>query len=120
MAEVGIRIDGPWLVQAPRFDAETRVHPIVFPFPHIDNATIEIDAPEGMTPADPPPPAKLLESAYGHYALFVRTTETGYLVERSFTLEVARATVEEYPALRAFLNKVREADGISLKFRPVR
>jgi len=118
-AEAGFRIDGPWLVQVPRFEAETRVHPIVFPFPRIDNATIEIDAPEGLVPSDPPSPAKLLESAFGHYALFVRPTETGYQVERSFSLAVARATVEEYPALREFLNKVREADGVILKFRPI-
>ncbi|MCI0656603.1 MAG: hypothetical protein L0170_05970, partial [Acidobacteria bacterium] len=118
VAEPMLKLEGPWIVPVPEFPAEHRIHPVVFPFPRIDNTTMEAEAPDGFLPEDQPPPV-LIDSEYGHYALFVHRLEHGYQIERSFSLITAEATVEEYPALRNFLNQVRRADAVGVKLKPI-
>ena len=115
-AESELSLAGPWIVPVPDFPAETRIHPIVFPFPRIDNTILEVVAPEGFLAEDQPPPI-LIESEYGNYARFVRPVEGGYEVQRTFSLTTAVATVEEYAAIRNFLNQVRRADAAPVKFK---
>ena len=96
--------------------ASTRIHPLVFPFPHIDQNVIEVQAPPGFT-TSPPPVVTPIESLHGHYALFVTATPSGFHVERVFSLTSVAVPAAEYEPLRRFLTQVHLADRTALEFR---
>src|SRR5262249_21676060 len=118
-AEPGIRWDGAWIQPVPSFPEEHRVHVVIFAFPRTDNTTLALGSPEGFEPAETPPPV-MIQTPLGSYTRFVQATPGGYEIQRSFTLAIAEAGVEEYPQLRQFLLRVHQADETPLKFKPMR
>jgi len=110
------RFDGAWEEPVPELTAATRLHPVVFPFPRIDRNVIDIATPPGYAAAAPPAVAPI-DSLYGHYALFISPTPTGYHVERVFSLTSGEVPVSGYNRLRRFLSEVRQADRTEVEFR---
>ena len=74
---------------------------------------------EAALAADPktgaPEPTRF-ESPFGRYIRTIAATETGYEVERGVAFTPIMVPPEEYPALRAFLDQVRQADRVPLEF----
>jgi hypothetical protein len=110
------QFDGSWEEQVPELTASTRVHPVIFSFPRIDQNVIEIAAPAGFTTVAPPAVTQL-DSPFGHYGLSVTATPAGYRVERVFSLSTIGVTAAEYDPLRRFLSDVRQADRTPVEFR---
>ncbi len=113
--ELLIPFNGPWIVPVPELTAAERAHPVVFTYPFIDLATVEIDAPEGFEAAGELPGTKL-ETPFGNYGLRIERTPSGYKVERAFALLALTVDIAEYGELRGFLEKVRVADSKRLEF----
>jgi len=112
------RLDGVWEESVPELTATTRIHPLVFSFPRIDQNVIEVDAPPGYTTSQPPAVAPI-ESPYGHYALFITESPSGYHVERVFSFTSVAVPAAEYEPLRRFLTQVRQADRTAVEFRRI-
>ncbi len=107
---------GPWIGWVPELSAPTRVHPVIFQFPKIDQEVVEVLSPPGFEPAGAPALTPL-DSRFGHHALFVTATPAGYHVERVFSLTALGVPPQEYDALRKFLAEVHRADRTQLEFR---
>jgi hypothetical protein len=88
----------------------------VFDYPWIDLTSIEMSAPPGYGPADPPQPTRI-ESPFGSYVLKISALSNGYRVERAFALVATTLKVEAYEELRGYLEAVRRADRTPLHFR---
>lgn len=116
MSEYRFQFRGPWIETYPEFTTPTRVNPVVLKFRRIDLATIDVTSPPGFVPVAAPPVVKL-EGPLGTYALAITRTATGYHVERSLSILHLAVPPAGYEALRSFLIKVRDADGIYLHFR---
>jgi len=116
LGRYSFQFDGPWEEGVPELTSPTRVHPVIFSFPHVDKNVIDIDAPSGFVAADPPPSTKL-DSPYGHYVLSISATSSGYHVERTFSIDTVGVTAAEYDPLRRFLSEVRQADRMPVEFR---
>ena len=114
--ELAVRFDGAWIPDVPLFASPTRAFPIVFDYPWIDIASIEVVAPKGYAPSPSPTPVKI-ESAFGSYALSVTATDRGYEVHRAFAMVSATIKSEAYDALRKFLEQVRVTDRTAVVFR---
>ncbi|MBI3447439.1 MAG: DUF3857 domain-containing protein [Acidobacteria bacterium] len=114
--ELPLHFDGAWIPEVPLFASPTRAFPIVFDYPWIDMASIEVVAPKGYAPAPAPPPVKL-EAPFGSYALSVKATDRGYEIQRAFAMVSATLKPESYEALRKFLEDVRMADRTAVVFR---
>jgi len=112
------RLDGVWVEPVPVLTAPTRIHPLVFPFPRIDQNVIEVETPPGYVTSQPPTVAPI-ESPYGHYALFITESPSGYHVERVFSLTSVAVPAAGYEPLRRFLTQVRQADQTVLEFRRI-
>lgn len=109
-------IEGPWLEEVPEFSASKRIHPIVFPFPRTDLATIEVAGPAGFMPSSTFDPIRI-DHPLGNYLLIVTPTSAGYHVERSFSLKQQKLAPANYAGLRQFLLEVRRADRTPLVFK---
>lgn len=116
LSSYGFSFLGPWIGWVPELSAPTRVHPVVFQFPKIDEEVVEVLSPPGFEPAGAPAVTPL-DSPFGHYALFVTATPAGYHVERVFSLTALGVPPQEYDALRKFLAEVHRADRTQLEFR---
>ena len=112
------RLRGPYLREAPRFSAEARSLPVVFPYRRIESLSLEVRSPEGFVPAGATPPEPF-ESPFGRYALFVRTTPEGYHVERVYALTGLQVPPEEYGRMKTFFDRVAAGDDILLPFERV-
>jgi len=108
--------DGPWTGDTPELTASTRVHPVVFDFPWVDRATIEIDAPPGFAPVAAPAPITI-EVPFARYTVTFTVTPGGYRVEREHRFTPLLIMPVEYPMLREYLAQVRLADRTRLDFR---
>ncbi|HEX4823751.1 MAG TPA: DUF3857 domain-containing protein [Candidatus Polarisedimenticolaceae bacterium] len=115
IARYSLPMSGPWWPETPDFPAAKRVHPIIFDYPKLDILAIDVEAPHGFVPKDPPAPVTL-DSQYGRYQLSVTKTATGYHVDRAFALTVLIAKPPEYDGLRAYFASVRKADQTMLAF----
>jgi len=116
LGRYSFRFDGPWEEGVPELTSPTRVHPVIFSFPHVDKNVIDIDAPSGFVAADPPPSTKL-DSPYGHYVLSISAASSGFHVERTFSIDTVGVAAAEYDPLRRFLSEVRQADRMPVEFR---
>jgi uncharacterized protein DUF3857 len=116
LGRYSFRFDGAWEEGVPELTSATRVHPIIFSFPHVDKNVIDIDAPAGFVVANPPPSTKL-DSPYGHYALSISATPSGCHVERTFSIDTVGVAATEYEPLRKFLTEVHQADRMPVEFR---
>lgn len=110
-----LHVSGPWWPDTPEFTAATRVHPVLFKYPRADIVGIDVEAPHGFTPKDPPAAIELT-SPYGRYQLSVTKTPTGFHVDRAFALTVLVAKTEEYAAVRKFFEDVGKADETTVSF----
>jgi hypothetical protein len=108
-------VTGPWWPVTPEFPAPRRTHPVVLDFPTVDVLAIDVASPPGFAPKDPPPPVKL-DTPFGIYRFVVAKSETGFHVDRAFALTPLLVMVEDYGALRKFLQDVENADQTSLLF----
>jgi hypothetical protein len=106
---------GDWIEPVPELREESRVYPVLFQYPRIDNTMIEIETQEGLNPLDEPPPI-LIEGVFGSYSLFVRPVEHGYQIQRSFSLTTDSVPVTDYASLKDFLDRVGHADATVLRF----
>ncbi len=116
LGRYSFRFDGAWEENVPELTSPTRIHPVIFSFPRVDKNVIDIDAPSGFVVADPPPSTKL-DSPYGHYALSISATQSGYHVERTFSIDTVGVAAAEYEPLRRFLSQVHQADRTPVEFR---
>jgi hypothetical protein len=116
LGRYSFRFDGAWEEGVPELTSPTRVHPVIFSFPHVDKNVIDIDAPPGFVVADPPPSTQL-DSPYGHYALSISATPSAYHVERTFSIDTVGVAAAEYEPLRRFLSEVHQADQMPVEFR---
>jgi len=116
LGRYAFRFDGAWEENVPELTSPTRVHPVIFSFPHVDKSVIDVDVPAGFAAGDPPPSTQL-DSPYGHYLLAVSATPTGYHVERTFSIDTVGVTAAEYEPLRKFLSEVHQADRAPIEFR---
>lgn len=110
------KVDGAWFRGAPELAASTRFHPMVFSYPRIDRATIEVHSPPGFAAKGAPPPVEL-ESRFGRYRLEVKPAPDGYHLEREFWFAPLLVKPDEYEPLRSFLQGVHKADAARLEFR---
>jgi len=108
-------VTGPWWPETPEFPAATRVHPVIFDYPRLDILGLDVTAPHGFKPLAVPAPVTL-ESPFGRYQLVFTKTPTGFHVDRAFALTVLMAKVEDYGALRKFLDGVRDGDRTTVSF----
>ena len=112
-----ISLLGPWVSAPPDFEGRTqRRHPIVFPYPRVDTARIEVAAPAGFEPAPEPPAPVTLDTPYGRYKRVVTRTDRGFVVERGYALTALAVPATEYAALRDFFDGIRRADRATVKF----
>lgn len=116
LGRYSFRFDGAWEQYVPELTSPTRVQPVIFSFPHVDRNVIDIDAPSGFVVADPPPSTQL-DSSYGHYALSISATPSGYHVERTFSIDTVGVAAAEYEPLRKYLSDVRQTDRMPVEFR---
>ncbi len=107
---------GAWIPPLPDFPAPSRVHPIVFDHPWMDISTIEVSAPPGFAPAEPPPPVTVVVP-FGSYTLTARPIKDGFLIKREFVMEALTLKPEAYDQLRRFLEEARRADRAPVVFR---
>ncbi len=115
-AEASVAFQGPWIPEVFDLASPARLHPVLFAYPRLDRALVEIEGPPGFEPGPVPAPVSI-ESPYGLYELSVTATPAGYRLARVFALGVIAVPSEEYAALRAFLQEARRADGARLEFR---
>jgi hypothetical protein len=78
--------------------------------------TLRVEAPAGFD-VDELPQAGTIDSAFGRYSLSARQDGATVVVERQLSLRRATLPPADYPALRAFLDKVRAADTSPVVFR---
>jgi hypothetical protein len=110
------KVDGAWFRGVPELAASTRFHPMVFSYPRIDRAGLEVHSPPGFAPKGAPAPVEL-ESRFGRYRLDVKATPDGYHLEREFWFAPLLVKPDEYEPLRSFLQDVRKADAARLEFK---
>ena len=113
-----VHVTGPWSLVLPEFTSATRVHPVVFDYPKLELTAIDVTAPHGFRGRAAPAPVKF-ESPYGRYQFVVTETPTGFHVDRAFALTVITVNVDEYAALRKFLDDVRNADRTAVSFERI-
>ncbi len=112
-----LAVVGPWASPPPDFEGRTeRRHPIVFPYPRVDTARIEVAAPKGFVPASQAVPPVVLETPYGRYKLAITRTDGGFVVERGYALTALSVPAKEYAPLRAFFDGIRRADRATVTF----
>jgi hypothetical protein len=109
-------LSGAWRSPTPEFVAPTRFHPVIFDYPKVDVLAMDIAAPHGFKPNDPPAPIRL-ESPYGRFLLVVTKTPEGFHVDRAFALTVFVAKPTEYEVLRKYFADVRKADETTVTFK---
>ena len=107
--------EGPWLPEFPVLPAGTRIHPVVFRFPLVDEIQIVVEAPEGFIPGTAPPPVSIA-SRFGEYTRIVSRADRSFEVMRRFRFTALAIPPAEYGAIRAFLGDVRAADRAELPF----
>lgn len=111
---------GPWIEPVPDLEGRAdRVHPVVFSYPRVDMATVEVASPSGFAPSGETPAPVSIDSPYGRYRFAVTPSEGGYKVERALALSPLIVPAAEYDALRRFLDDVRRADAAQLAFERV-
>lgn len=115
IARYALSFDGPWWSSIPEFTSETRTHPIIFDYPELVIISLDVTAPKGFKPKDPPP-AVNLDSPYGRYQLVVTKTATGFHVDRAFALTVLIAKPPEYAAVKKYFTDVHQAEQVALDF----
>lgn len=106
---------GPWLRGLPDLPEGPRTHMVVFDFPRTDVLTVEVTAPQGFVPDEPPPPV-VLERRAGQYGLQVTRTDEGFTLQRVLVVFPLALPPQDYPVLRAFFDEVRVADRAQLTF----
>jgi hypothetical protein len=112
---VSLSFDGAWIEPVPDLAAPERKYPVVFPYPKVELATVEVMAPSGYAPSEAPP-ALRIETSFARLNLEIAVTDLGYRVKRDFALLKSVIAPEEYPALRSFLAEVRRGDRTKLEF----
>ncbi|MBI3450873.1 MAG: DUF3857 domain-containing protein [Acidobacteria bacterium] len=113
--EFTIEIGGPWIPTVPELTAATRTYPVVLDFPAVDLLVMEVSAPPGYAPADPPAPVKL-EGDSGSYVLNIERTAGGFKIQRNFARLPLVVKPADYRPFRDFLQAVRLADRTRLRF----
>jgi hypothetical protein len=108
--------DQAWVEGLPDLTAPSRIHPLVFPFPHADLLTLDVKAPEGWEPAAAPEAVNLM-TAWGRYRLEVKRSGEGFHVERNIAFLPIRIEPASYSQFLQFLNDIRRADRKPLEFR---
>jgi len=81
----------------------------------VDKAKLTIEAPPGFAPKGAPEP-KQIDTPFGRYRRSVRVTKAGYEVDRGVGFTPLMVPPQDYPALRAFLDQIRQADQVALEF----
>jgi hypothetical protein len=110
-----VGFDGPWLSQLPDLPEGARHHPVVFDFARADTVSVDIIAPEGFVPADPPSP-QTIENSLGKYMLRVSRDADRFSIERALALFNIEVRVDRYDDLRAFIVEVERLDRTQLSF----
>ena len=109
-------MDGPWNEPLPDFGGRaTRVHAALFDFGRVDKTKLSVQSPPGFAPKGALEPTRF-ESPFGRYIRTVTVTEDGYEVNRGVAFTPLMVPAADYPALRAFLDQIRQADHMSLEF----
>jgi hypothetical protein len=111
-------LQGAWWPETPELSASTRTFPVIFDYPRLDEVSLDVAPPPGFA-AGEAPPAVDLQTPFGRYQWKATKTETGFHVERSFSLLPLSVKPPEYEALKAFLKQVRTGDQTTLPFRRV-
>ncbi|MBP7147659.1 MAG: DUF3857 domain-containing protein [Acidobacteria bacterium] len=112
----GFTWSGPWVQALPDVVAPKRRHPVVFNYPYVDHAVIEVTAPHGFVPKAPPAPVDL-SGAFGNFHRTISATETGFRIERTFALRAVVAKAEYYDLLLRWLQDIRKSDLVPVEFR---
>jgi len=110
-----VGFDGPWFPELPDLPAGPRHHPVVFDFARVDTVSLEMVAPEGFVPSDPPPPVTI-ESSLGKYMLRVSRDADRFSIERALALFNIQVDVDRYEDLRTFIAEVERLDRTQLSF----
>jgi len=116
LAHYSFRWDGAWIESVPQLTSSSRKELVVFDYPRIDHAIVDLATPSGFSTITPPVVAPI-ESPFGRYNLFVRVTPDGYQVERLFALTALAVPAGDYGPLRRFLAEVRQADTTPVVFQ---
>jgi hypothetical protein len=90
------------------------LYQLQYPVEHV--AVIEVRAPEGLVPGQPPADIRVEAPCCGSYARTVTRTDTGYRVERRLTLPRLRIAAAEAANFGEFMEKVRVGDEAALEF----
>jgi hypothetical protein len=116
LASIRVSIHGPWVAPLPDLGTEPlRHHPVVFRFPRVDYAETRFHAPPGFVPG-PLPATTKLDSPFGRFVLQVEDQGGVLVAHRFLALTAIVVRVEDFDALRGFLDSVRLADRTQISF----
>ncbi len=110
----------PLLVNQDReeiFPAPERRYPIVFPYAVDSVDSVFIRLPDGYAPVSPDTTEAFGLGPVGSYSTRIGTNEAGLVAVREFTLRSTRFETAGYPALRDFLRRIRDSDGMQVVLR---
>ncbi|NDD63979.1 MAG: DUF3857 domain-containing protein [Acidobacteria bacterium] len=88
--------------------SSARKHPVVLN-PEYFSEIVKIRLPAGFTVDDLPAPVELNRS-FGNYALTCAAADGVLIFKRSLLLESATIPVDQYPAVRDFFERIRQAE----------
>ncbi len=109
-------LDGIYNPALPELPPGERVNSVILDYPRVDVTEIEILAPDGFEPVEPPA-TKRVSSPFGNYVLECTRIEGGYRVKRSAALVALGVKPSDYDDLVDYLLEVKRADATSVEFR---
>ncbi|HXI03785.1 MAG TPA: DUF3857 domain-containing protein [Candidatus Saccharimonadales bacterium] len=113
--ELRVPVLGPWVESYPEFPRDERTQPILFDYPFLDEAAVELEVPPGFRPREIPEPV-VVDSPFGAYSLKIEASGESIRIERSLRLPHLSLPANRIKGLQYFLNKVREADRTKIAF----
>ncbi|HSA95303.1 MAG TPA: DUF3857 and transglutaminase domain-containing protein [Acidobacteriota bacterium] len=100
------------------FRHAARKYPVCFAYPSRQFDDIQVTLPEGLTAAALPPPRKN-DSDFSSFSVFCAQEAPNRLhIQRDLSVKKIYFAIEQYPALKAFLDQVRAIDEEQIVLTP--
>ncbi|HUK88989.1 MAG TPA: hypothetical protein VLZ81_01210, partial [Blastocatellia bacterium] len=91
------------------FSSDTRINKVYFHYPWSETDRVNIEIPDGLTPEQLPDDVTIDIGALNYRASFHRDGNT-VVYERKLSVNGIVFDVDEYPTLKAFFDRVHQAD----------
>ncbi len=109
-------IDGVWNPALPELVPGERKSPVVLDYPRVDVTELEVRAPVGFEPGEPPA-RKEIVTPFGRYLLEFERIDGGFKVRRFASVVSAGVEPADYDALVDYVTEIKRADASSVEFR---